>query len=371
MSTTDIKEAAKKKLLDELEKMGKGVNKEEQVKQEREEEFLLEEEKLDTSTGTWYSQIFQGGKAFLKEKKLPDIEISSIFFAKDEWDEEDREFIPEIDSDYVWQHPVLYPAVLALVKNLKVMVHGPTGSGKTTMYQNIAANCNWPYYRLSGRQDIESDEIFGHQTIKDGNMEFELAEFPKAYKKGYLIAVDEPWKMPSGIQMTFQRVYERNGILQLESMQGSLKDKQIYPAPTTRMILADNVVGTGDGADKYSATMIQDSSTLNRMDLVLYLDYLSPAKERQMLLNKYKTFLPDNKAKQVVQLANLIRKGFEQGELSVTMSPRNTMAWLELSEKIRDYKQAFKWTMLYRFAEDSEKSAVASHYKTVFGESLT
>lgn len=369
---SDIKDAVKARIAEEYAKYlaGQEGNTTPPPEEEKQPDFLSEKVEVDTSKGVWYSNMFQGAKAYLKKSGKPDIPLSNIFFNPEDWDEEDRPFIPKLDTSYIWQHDVLYPALLGLVHNLKALVHGPTGSGKTTMYKNIAAVLNWPYLRIGGRADLESDEIFGRPWITGGEMGFELAEFPKAYQKGWLIAVDEPWKMTAGIQMTFQRVYERDGILQIDAMPGSLKDKQILPKATTRLVLCDNVVGTGDGSDKYAATMIQDSSTINRMDLVLHLGYLPPAMEQSMLLGKYGEFLPKQKARQVVQMANLIRRGFEQNELAVTMSPRNLMAWMELAEKIQDYKEAFRWTMLFRFAEDSDKEAVRGHFKTVFGESL-
>ena len=215
-----------------------------------------------------------------------------------------------------------------MVKNLKVLVVGPTGSGKTDMYKNIAAICEQPYLRIGGRGDMESDTIFGKMVIMpDGSMEFKMADFPRGFRDGWLIALDEPWKLPSNITMAWQRVFERGGILQLDDMPGDLKDKQIHADARTRMVLCDNVVGTGDGADRYAATMIQDSSTLNRIDLVLELGYLTPKSETDMLTNRF-SYIPPEKAQKAVQLANLIRDAYSKYQIGVTMSPRNLMAWL-------------------------------------------
>lgn len=315
-----------------------------------------------------FTSIFKG-KGYLTKKGWPDFDISSIHHQVEDWDEEDRPFIPEWDEDYIWQYDVLYPVILGLVHNNKMLVHGPTGSGKTTMFKNIAAKLNWPYLRIGGRADMESDTILGKPWVENGTMTYQLGEVPKGYKKGYLIALDEIWKMPSGINMTFQRPFERDGILQLDDMPGTLADKQIHPDPRTRLVLADNVVGTGDGQDQYAATMIQDTSILNRMDMVLYLGYLAPASETSMLIKKF-PWLPKRNAQKVVKLTNLVRKSNMQGELSVTMSPRNLISWMEKAIEIKDYKEAFRWAMMGRFAEDSEKAAVRGMWETVWGEKL-
>ena len=317
-----------------------------------------------------YSEVFSGAKEYLAESGFEDFDVSSIIYQRTDWSESDQEFIPELDENYMWQHYVLYPAVRALVKDLKVLCVGPTGSGKTDMYKNIAAICNQPYLRIGGRGDMESDTIFGKMVIMpDGSMQFQLADFPKGFGTGWLIALDEPWKLPSNITMAWQRVFERGGILQLDDMPGELKDKQIRKHPRTRLVLCDNVVGTGDGADRFAATMIQDSSTLNRIDLVLELGYLAPKSEIAMLMHRF-GFLPEAQASKAVQLANLIRDAYSKYQVGVTMSPRNLMAWLECAYDVKDYGQAFKWVMLNRYADEAEKEAVRNFWATVYGSPL-
>lgn len=315
-----------------------------------------------------YSKFFKGGDKYLKDHRLPDIDVSSLIFDVTHWEVEDREFIPKVDEHYMWQHDVLYPCVMGLLKKLKTLTVGATGTGKTTFHENLAGMFGQPFYRLGGRGDMESDTILGRQDIQDGTMTFQLGEFTKAYVRGYYILLDEIWKLPANINMTFQRVFERNGLLQIDDARGDLTDKQFHPGEGCVLQLADNVVGTGDGADKYAATMIQDGSTINRMDLILHMDYLQSHDEINMLLNRYSDFLPEKIARRAVQVARLVRNGFGQGELSATMSPRNLFTWLEMAQKVRDYKLAFEWTMMQRYADDNEREAVRGMYSVAFGE---
>ena len=151
-------------------------------------------------------------------------------------------------------------------------------------------------YRINGRQDMESDTLIGKPWVNNGSMEFVLGEFPKALLSGDIILLDEPTKIPSGIQMTLQRVMERNGVLQIDDMPEGLESKTIVPHPEARIVLADNVVGTGDNSEQYGATMIQDSSFLNRIDAVLHVPYMSPEKEAELLANKFPVLVPKNSA---------------------------------------------------------------------------
>lgn len=322
-----------------------------------------------SSESIMYSDTFSGAKEYLKKTKYPDIDLTALMHKAEDWDEKDRMFIPEVNPHYTWQHHVLYPALMGLKHRMKILTVGPTGSGKTTFWENIAGVFNQPFYRLGGRGDMESDTILGKPNLSDGTTGFSLGEFTKAFVGGYFILLDEPWKLPSYINMTFQRVFERNGMLQIDDMDGELGDKQFAPHKYTQLVLADNVIGTGDGADHYPSTQIQDGSSINRMDMILKIDYLPQDQEVSLLTSMF-SFLPEEQAKKAVQLANLVREGFEKRQLTASMSPRNLIAWMETAYEIRDYKTAFKWVMMNRFASEEERGAVAGIWNTVYAESL-
>lgn len=301
--------------------------------------------------------------------RCKDFDVSSILFKDEDWDEDDRAFIPDAEkfTDHYRDPAVMYPLVLGLVYNMNTLIHGPTGCGKSTGVECIASICRWPFLRVNGREDMESDALIGKPWVNHGNMEWMMGSLPIARRKGWLVLMDEPFKMPAGIQMTLQRMYERGGILQIDDMPGTLKDKQIIPHKNTRLILADNVAGTGDNLDKYAATQIQDTSTLNRMELVVEVDYLPNDAEQSMLTNKY-PHLPDQWARRMVQLASLVRNGFKKGELSSTMSTRQLYTWAELSVVVGSYRRSFDIIMRGRFAEDSEVVALDNLYTMAFGK---
>lgn len=317
-----------------------------------------------------YSDCFVGAKDYLTMSGKPDIDISSLVFDRIDWAEEDQPFIPELDANYVWQHDVLYPTLIAMKSKLKVLYVGATGTGKTTFHENLAAVFNQPFYLLGGRGDMESDTILGHHSASSGQTSFTLGELTKAVVKGYYILLDEIWKVPSNINMALQRLLQRNGFLQIDDADGSLKDKQFFPAASTRIMLADNVVGTGDGADKYAATMVQDGSTINRVDLVIRVNYLPFETEVKMLCARYGAFLPEHQARKMVQVASKVRAGFETGDLSAGMSPRNLFSWAEMAQQTRSYEQAFEWVMLNRFADETEKGTVKGFYELSFDKKL-
>jgi cobaltochelatase CobS len=366
----DITNAVLEDLEREMKKTVGGIIKKEPEKPE--DMFLKIEEPEEILEGIKYSVLYAeyGGKEYIKKSKKPDFIVTSYYNISD-WDIDEQELIPDEEEVKYYQpdHDVLYPATLGISRNKKVLVYGPTGSGKTEMYKFIAALIHQPYMRINGRQDMESDSLLGKPWVSGGDMHFALGELPIGLQKGRLICFDEPWKTPSGIQMALQRYYERDGVLFLDDMPGSIHDKTIVPENRARMVLCDNVIGTGDNMDQFGATLIQDSSTLNRMDMVLKLDYLPKTAEIKMMMHRF-DFLPKTKASKMVQIANLIRTGYIGGDFGVTISPRNLITWAELAFDLKDYNEAFKWTMLERYSEDDERAAIRNHWITVWGEDL-
>jgi len=327
-----------------------------------------------------YSKLFGWDTKVLGKKEGEDGKHPKDFFVKTfkeaDWSEESKYYIPNINKfkDRVVDHSVMYPFVLGMQEDEsgtydKVMLVGPTGSGKSTMVEFYCAKIKHPFFRINGRQDMESDAIIGRPWVEDGTMHFHKGEIPKAMEEGWMVLFDEPWKTPSGIWMTLQRAMERGGILQIDDMPGTLADKQIIPDPRHRLVLADNVVGTGDNTDKYGATLIQDSSTLNRIDMVLQVPYLSEKVEVALIKKKFSK-LKQHRVEHMIRVLNLLRKGFDQGELSSPASLRNVEAWARKAQQIRNYAEAFRWVLLNRYSEESERNAVRQFFFDVFGERL-
>lgn len=321
-----------------------------------------------------YSELLAeyGGAEYIKETKYPDFPVTHYFKTED-WNESLQAAIPDesgYKGTFIVDHTVLYPMLSAMCRNMKVMTYGPTGSGKTELVKFMCSLVHQPYLRINGRRDMETDALLGKPWVSEGSMHFDLGAMPQAMLDGMLIAFDEPWKTPTGIQMALQRYYERNGELFLDDMPGTIAEKTITPDPRSRMVLCDNVVGTGDNLDAYAATEVQDTSTLNRIDRVLKQDYLKPDQELELIKSQF-AYIPEKKAKQMVQLANLIRSGNNEGVLSLGFSPRNYIAWAESAKDAESYEVGFCWTMLERFnRDDDEREAIKGMWNQVFGTNI-
>ncbi len=313
-----------------------------------------------------FSEVF----GFPPPDGMPD--LKAVVYSKKNWPKTDWPFIPEKSKfhDYVPNVEVLYQLWVSVLRNnKKALVVGPTGSGKSSLQEYFCAFIHQPMFRINGRGDMESDTLLGRPWVGKGGMEFIKGDLVVAAEKGHWILIDEPWKLPAPIQMALQRFYEKDGQFQLDDMPGSMEEKLITPDPKCRLVLCDNVVGTGDNIDQYAATMIQDGSTLNRIDVVFRQEYMKPELEAEMLVRACPD-IGEHNARHMVDFVALCRVSYQQRALSAALSPRNLLTWAELAIQLESITTAAKWTFADRYAEDDEQQLIADHFKTVFDEVL-
>jgi len=71
----------------------------------------------------------------------------------------------------------------------------------------------------------------------------------------------------------------------------------------------------------------------------------------------------------MVQIADLTRSGFMNGDLSTVMSPRTVITWAQHNEIFDDLGFAFRVTFLNK-CDELERPVVAEYYQRCFGEDL-
>ena len=321
---------------------------------------------FEDKTGKTFSEVFK----MSPPDGMPD--LKAPVYKPTDWPKADRIHIPDSSKfdTYVPDVKVLYALWVSVLKNnLKMLVVGPTGSGKTTTQEYFCSMIKQPYYRINARGDMESDTILGRFVVSKGGMHFEPGKMVKAARDGYWIAVDEPWNLVAPIQAALSRFYEKDGVFQLDDMPGELDEVIIPSSPKCRVCLAANTVGTGDGMDQYVATQVQDASILNRIDVVVRQDYMPREKEVEMVVS-YVPELNTTTAGKMIDFITLCRKSYEQRALSAALSPRNLLSWAKLGHQLHSIHLAAAQVLTERFAEDNERALVNEHYRTVFDRSI-
>ena len=167
------------------------------------------------------------------------------------------------------------------------------------------------------------------------------------------------------VMFVIQRLLEKEGKLTLLD-----QNRVIEPHPAFRLFATANTVDLGDVTGLYHGTQPLNQGQLDRWHITAILNYQHPDQERAVLLancSELDTYDGREQAEAMVLLANLIRQGFVQGDLSMVMSPRTLISWAENMRIFKDLGLAFALTFFNR-CDDTEQPLIAEYYQRCFAE---
>lgn len=281
-------------------------------------------------------------------------------FKPEDWPEAARPFIPKRDADYVFQPDETEMFVVAMMQGDKTLLHGPKGTGKTTMPEQVCAVLNWPFLCVNGRRDLETGQLFGMNSVeidpvlKAASVNWHDGTLTEAAKWGAVFLMDEIGRNVPGINTSMQKVLEDNGKIYLADKPGSSADKTVVPHEWFRFVATDNTALQGDVTGKYASTMVQDESLLDRFDTAIFLDYLGKDHELAVLAKRTPN-TPEDVRKTMVQFANSVRDAYKQGRIQFTLSLRGLVKWSRKVEYWKNPQRAFYFSFFNKLTDDDRK----------------
>ena len=281
--------------------------------------------------------------------------------------EEKTEWVPEIDEGYIFDKDTTLSILAGFNHNRRVMVQGFHGTGKSTHIEQIAARLNWPCVRINLDSHISRIDLLGKDVIKlkDGKQitEFQEGMLPWSSQNPVALVFDEYDAGRPDVMFVIQRILEVEGRLALLD-----QNKVIKPHPSFRLFATTNTVGLGDVTGLYHGTQQINQGQMDRWHILSSLNYLDENQELKVVLSKVNEF-DSNKNKEIlknmIKLANLTRNGFENGDISILMSPRTVISWAQNYKIFKDVVDSFKLTFLNK-CDELEKPIIAEYFQRCF-----
>jgi cobaltochelatase CobS len=207
-------------------------------------------------------------------------------------------------------------------------------------------------------------------VLEDGKQVTAVREgiLPWALQNPVALVFDEYDAGRPDVMFVIQRILEVEGKLTLLD-----QNKVIVPHSHFRLFSTTNTIGLGDTTGLYHGTQQINQGQMDRWSIVSTLNYLDHEAECEIVAGKVKEYASDDEGKRVissmVSVADLTRKGFVNGDLSIVMSPRTVLTWAQNAEIFGNVGFAFKLTFLNK-CDELERPIVAEYYQRCLGEDL-
>lgn len=285
---------------------------------------------------------------------------------------ERTDYVPLIDKEYRFDHDTTLAILAGFTHNRRVMIQGYHGTGKSTHIEQIAARLNWPCIRVNLDSHISRIDLVGKDAIviEDGLQvtTFKEGILPWALQHPTCIVFDEYDAGRPDVMFVIQRVLEVEGKLTLLD-----QNRVITPHPWFRMFCTTNTVGLGDTTGMYHGTQQINQGQMDRWNIVATLNYLPHDVEVEIVYGKAQSWHARENGREVisnmVRLAELTRRGFVNGDVSVVMSPRTVLTWAENADIFDDLAFGFRVTYMNK-CDELERPTIAEYYQRCMGTDL-
>ncbi|MDD9877940.1 MAG: cobaltochelatase subunit CobS [Magnetovibrio sp.] len=284
---------------------------------------------------------------------------------------ETEEHVPDVDDAYRFDPDTTLAILAGFAHNRRVMIQGYHGTGKSTHIEQVAARLNWPCIRVNLDSHISRIDLIGKDAIvlRDGQQVTEFREgiLPWALQNPTALVFDEYDAGRPDVMFVIQRVLEVEGKLTLLD-----QNRVMRPNPYFRLFSTTNTVGLGDTTGLYHGTQQINQGQMDRWNIVCTLNYLPHDTEQDIVLAKtpaYDTKEGRETISAMVDVAELTRTGFMNGDISTVMSPRTVITWAENAQIFGDVGVAFRLTFLNK-CDEIERPVVAEYYQRCIGEDL-
>lgn len=279
-------------------------------------------------------------------------------------------FVP-VNKPYVFRKDHLRDvlAFLGFPNGDGLYLTGPTGSGKTSLLEQVAARLHWGVHAVTGHGRLELNDLLGQYRLAgDGGMHWIDGPLTLAVRLGHVLLLNEIDAVDPAELIGLNEIVEGKPLTIPQT--GAV----IMPHPKFRLVATGNSRGAGDQSGLYQGVLRQNLAFLDRFRL-LEVGYPEPEDEMKLLAAVVPS-MPETVRASMIKVANQIRKVFIGGQdgggmLSVTLSTRGLVRWASLVATFKSAPNALAYALdraLTFRAEPAEREAIHRIAKDVFGD---
>ena len=272
-----------------------------------------------------------------------------------DWDH-DHPHVPAIDHNYQFQANPLMRVLYAIITNNRCYLHGHTGTGKTTLVEQVAARLRYPFMRLNFDSEITRMDLIGRDVLtqEEGTTTSSFMEgiLPQMMQGPYIGCFDEIDFVRPDVSYVMQRALEGNGLMLTED-----GGRMIVPHKMFRMFATGNTVGQGDEFGMYQGARPQSLALLDRFTVWSHIDYM-PKHARKKLIKANASRLNDDDLDKIDAYVQEHLTAFKEGKVLQPISPRGYIAlgqavmgfysFYPTGEEAKAFQQAFETVILDR-----------------------
>ena len=191
-----------------------------------------------------------------------------------EWAEPNHR-IPELDPDYIPDWNAIDAILMGIRGDFNTWIHGPTGCGKDSAINYVAAKLNMPVVTISFDADISRAELIGRDKLSEGPNGSTVSELiegllPFGLRHPCLLVLDEIDFVREDVAYVMQTTLNENKLTILED-----GGRIVHRHPECRIIATANTNGTTDERNLHVGARQQSAAFLDRFNnwyLASYLD---------------------------------------------------------------------------------------------------
>jgi MoxR-like ATPase len=195
----------------------------------------------------------------------------------------------------------------AIDKGKNILIEGATGTGKSFLIEQLAKLYNKKLYTIPCDIDLDKNDLFGKYVYDGSKMVFQYGLIPLAMKNGYWVVFDEVNATRSEQILCLNPILDFRRKLTLKEHD----NEEINAHKDFRVFATMNA--------NYSGTNALNLAFRRRFTHILTLEYLTKAKEKQLL--KKRTNITDEKIlDKLVNIGHDSRRLYAEGKLTNAIS---------------------------------------------------